>query len=282
MAADGRTVADASGFQTVTVVPPSPSNVTKKMQVKNIHGTGTFHLQKNIRGLRQQEPQQIVSCGAAIHNINNETLDFVKLYFPHYRRLGVDHFTFYAEETEPGLDVLQSLLQEVSEGYDDISLYLFPVSYRELDVKINRSREWRNNHQHYAINDCLWRERSNGANWTMMQYDLDEFLFGIPDLKSFLSSWPHDGFIAPHYLPQEDLPSPNGGKFNVSSKRLPDWGKSVFRTEKVNVAWVHSVTNPKLHLPTVEQARLLHFRRNRTRQHKMFAEKNMTWVTVDY
>jgi hypothetical protein len=261
-----------SGFPTVTILPPS--NGTKK-----VYGTGTFHLHKHKMG-RPQEPQQIVSCGQAIHNINNETLDFVKLYFPYYRRLGVEHFTFYAEETEPGLDRLQSLLQEVAEGYDDISLNLFPVSYRAL--KLIGSGEWPSDHQKYTINDCLWRERSNRANWTIMQFDLDEFLAGIPNLKSFLSAWPHDGFSAAHFFPQENLPSTNGGKVNVSSTAMPDWGKSIFRTEKVNVAWNHAVTNPELDSPTQEGARLLHFRRDQSNYRKIFAEKNMTWVAVDY
>ena len=128
--------------------------------------------------------------------------------------------------------------------------------------------------------------RSRKADWVMIQFDVDEIMVGVHDLPLYLSSLEPSvkAISIPHHLPKDDhfpldghLPS----LLYASSKRMPDWGKTIFRPEFVKVAWVHAPTNPKIHHPDSDHLKLLHYRRDRSGMVGHFRKQNMTWFDVN-
>lgn len=253
-------------YDSVTVT--LPSNMT---EVEHVYGTGTFQLRTDLR----QAPNRtrVVSCGKTIFFADDVTLKDMEQYFRFYRRLGLEHFTLYLIEGHPGLVDVLAAFQKAAEGYNDISVFMFPTSYTDRHLYFHPK-----DFQALTTNDCLWRGRANRATWTMMLFDLDEYLFRISDLPAFLSAWPHDVLSVKQYLPQQlqllVLDSTNTSKATItvaaSSKPMPKWVKTIFRTEKVEVAWVHAPTKPKLPTKVSDVTKLQHYRRNRTKMTKHF------------
>lgn len=255
-------------YSSVTIVPPSWVDVR--------YGNGTFQIESEERPERMKNALSL--CGKIIYNVDHETIEQIKHFLPYYRRLGVERFTFYALEKDDRFELLQSVLKQAAEGYNDISLIVIPASY--TSNQLYKSHKPHIYLDSITVNDCLWRERANQAKWTAMQFDFDEYLVGVPHLPRLLSAWPHDTLYARHFLPKKHVLPKHGDEIEISSGHMSTYGKTVFQTDKVEVTWVHAPTNPKTHEKTAERIKLLHFRRNRMELEENFAKKNLTWVTI--
>uniref|UniRef100_A0A7S4NHC2 Glycosyltransferase family 92 protein n=1 Tax=Odontella aurita TaxID=265563 RepID=A0A7S4NHC2_9STRA len=253
----------------VTIVPPS--------WTESVYGNGTFQLALPYVQSRPLS-SDVALCGKTIFNLDDVTTNQIKLFLSFYRNKGVKHFTFYAIESDPDFEDIRSELKRSDAGHNDITFIVFPTTYMSKGLYGKKIKDL----QKYTTNDCLWRERANHAEWTMMQFDLDEYLGGIDDLPRFLSSLSSDAIHIKQFLPKELEPFPEQGTEIYAAETIK-WGKTIFRTEKVNVAWVHAPTNPAQHLERSKRAKLLHFRRNTTALiNRLKRRGNITWTQVTF
>jgi len=259
---------DEEMHDTVAILPPNT--------VETTFGEGVFTIvQPDDHTIHNKT--SVVSCGRNVFNINNRTMVDIMSFYHYYSNLGVKHFVFYAIESEDKLDLLFQMMQNLTSSVDKASIVvnLFPSSYNRFsDISLEQ----------FTQNDCLYRSRQ--ADWVMIQFDVDEIMVGTHDLPLYLSSLEPSvkAISIPHYLPKDDhfpldghLPS----LLYASSKSMPDWGKTMFRPEYVKVAWVHAPTNPKIHHPTSDHLKLLHYRRDRSGMVGHFRKQNMTWLDVN-
>lgn len=113
----------------------------------------------------------------------------------------------------------------------------------------------------YASNDCLWRTRAAGIEWTMQMFDTDEFLIGTNHLPTYLSNISHDGLVAMHHLVQDFYIRPRmKTHLRISRHRAPTMGKSIQRSAAVDVSWTHRPTSPIIDVQKAPGLKLLHFR----------------------
>lgn len=164
-------------------------------------------------------------------------------------------------------------------GGATLDLFLIPSSWSEVlgDIK--------NGHQGLAANHCLYKSRK--AAWVLGQFDFDEILVGVRHLPSYLHSQPQSvkAISVNHYLPQDEhfsLDRDGTPVVNVSSKIMPDWGKTIYQPDHVNISWVHAPTNPEVNLFSRNYLKLLHYRRDKIKMLEHFQNANMTWTEVFY
>lgn len=244
-----------------------------------ISGSGTFSITKPGGSHELLANKEIISCNKNVYNINQATTAVWGAYASHYRRLGVEHFVIYVEEGDD-LEPAKDLVRNITAGMirHDFTLIVVPEVYRKLTHETLPQKRI----QPISVNDCLWRARANNVTWGMMQYDPDEFLVGTPNFKNFLSRYKGDVLYVPHWLASTSttldggtgIPDAEPGRtVNISSSNVTSWGKTTLRPDKVDVAWVHAPTSPKLDLSRLPNFKLLHFREGHYK--KM---GNRTWV----
>lgn len=219
---------------------------------------GTFNLNKE----KSHQMGFLNSCLKHVYGINNFKIQEVNEYLDYYSKLGVEHFTMYAElDRGENISALADSLKSRSVG-GKIALRVFSATTR----KAYRTLGWgepKNFLQDQTVNDCLWRAKAANTSWTMMQFDFDELLVGTDYLPTYLSNASFPGLRIEHFLVKfpHDLPRLHRNKvLNISSHPVPTWGKSIYRTSQVDVGWVHHPTAPKIHVKGSKDLKLLHFR----------------------
>lgn len=256
---------------------PASSNEWRYVSVvlpewaKRVTGNGVFNISERLS--TRNLSGKINACNKHVFYINNMTSRHLNEYTEHYRRLGVIHFTFYFEQGT-GENVFDLTNGIKNHTHEDIRIILIPQNLRQLWNPKSRIQRL----QSFTSNDCLWRSKAEDLNWTLMMFDLDEFLVGTTYLPSFLSNWSSPLVYVRHHLVKfpHDMPRIYPGKhLNISEFHDSDYGKSIYRTGEVSVAWTHHPTAPQLPRKESEQLKLLHFR-NVTRV--KFQRKSHKWV----
>lgn len=227
--------------------------------------------------LAQSRPPlaNLTACVKPVKNLTRggQTHERLREYMNHYTALGVEHFILYINREVEDSSILSEL--------PNVTI-----------VRMSPNLHWRtfgsvprkNMVQVYFNNDCVWRTRHRSA-WTMVQFDLDEFVINTGStpktIRSHLDNL--DANVSQLYFPHSLVRPPFGeplvrDSITYSSSFMPTWGKVVVRPEKVNVQWVHSATSYSGTKVSASNMRLLHFQFDHFEKHQKWLALS-SWTT---
>lgn len=245
-----------------------PNHVRMVGPRKSVVGDDVFPIAKP-----RSPVAKVTACLQPIKNLRRGERLHKRLleYTNYYTGLGVEHFIAYVDRDSEDSKVLLELdIPNVT--IVRMSKNLHPMAYGNGPYYQIQS---------FANNDCIWRTRHR-SSWTMIQFDVDEYIIGTPSLAHSLDNVSLDAsqvYTLQHLVrpPYDDTLLQ--GSVEYTEKSMPTWGKTIVRPEKINVMWVHSATSysgQKVSLPSLE---LLHFRALHSKRYNTSDAMSSSWKT---
>jgi hypothetical protein len=204
---------DWNRFDSVRLVGPT----------ENVVGDGVFPLPTT------RPVGHITACTKNIFNLTRGGVMHRRLveYVDYYSRLGVDHFVIYVVQGQEDSELLLEL--------PNVTLVRLSPRLHAMTFGAN-STAGSQKLQVYTVNDCVWRTRHNAA-WTLIQFDVDEYLVGTSDLRATLGSVAANvsAVYTRHHLARLPFGTPLlRDSIQYSARATRTWGKSIVRPEKVD------------------------------------------------